>query len=144
MEAFHFFIPVPREPDLNVVICVLRERIRDQCAPSRADRQALNVLLLGEIWSDADRVTARTAWRANGQSADLLRRRDITVEQCRREISYGYVVKPMTDVILGQQRAGIDIQRQKIPNCVLILCSVEPPERLSPAGIGMLGVFRVQ
>ncbi len=113
VQALDFFVPVPRQTDLDVVLAVSREVVRKHGAAARPHGKALHLLLLGEVRPNPDRVSARCAVRcADGQPADLLGCCDISIQQRRREISIRSIVKAVTHIVLGQQRCGIDIQFQ--------------------------------
>ena len=139
-QALDVLVAVPRQSDLDLVLAVLRERVGDQGPAARADRQALDVLLLGDVRPDADRVAAGGPARApDGQAADLLRRGDVAVQERRREVAHRHVVESMTGLVGRQHRRGVDVQRQQVADGVLVLGPVEPAERVGPAGIGMRG-----
>ena len=57
-QALDVLVAVARQPDLDLVLAVLREGVRDERAAARAERQPLDVLLLREVRPDADRVAA--------------------------------------------------------------------------------------
>ena len=54
-QALDVLVAVPRQADLDLVLAVLREGVRDQGPAARADRQPFDVLLLGEVRPDAAR-----------------------------------------------------------------------------------------
>ena len=113
VEALDFFVPVPRQSDLDVVLAVAREGISKQGAATRPQRKSLHMLLLREVRPNSDGITARRAvGRADRQPADLLRGGDVPLQERRGEISDRHVVKAVTQVVLGQQRRGIDFQCQ--------------------------------
>src|SRR2546426_4927160 len=63
-----------REPDLDVVLSVLHERIRNRNPSARADRKSRNVLLLRDIGRDSNDVALERGLRAaDRQPADSLR-----------------------------------------------------------------------
>ena len=111
--------------------------MRNQRAAASAQGESRDVLLLREVRSNANGVAARTARRANRQSADLLRRGDVPVQQCWREICHSYIVKAITGLFLWQQCSSINLQREKIPDGVLIFRSVQAPKRFRSPGIWM-------
>ena len=63
-QALDVLVAVARQPDLDVVLAVLRERVADQRAAARAERQPVDVLLLREVRPDAERVAAGRPARA--------------------------------------------------------------------------------
>ena len=112
-QALDVLVAVPRQAELDLVLAVLRERVRDQGPAARADRQPLDVLLLGEVRPDADRVAAgRPARAADGQPADLLRRGDVAVQERRREVAHRHVVEPVARLVV---RAAAPRRRCRAP-----------------------------
>ena len=139
-QALDMLVAIARQPDLDVVLAVLRERVGNQRPAARPERQPVDVILLREIRPDADRVAAgRSARPAHRQPADLLRRRDVAIQQRRREIAHRHVVEAVARLVGRQQRRRVDIQRQQVADGVLVFGPVEPTERVGPAGIGPLG-----
>ena len=63
-QALDVLVAVARQPDLDLVLAVLREGVRNQRPAARAERQPLDVLFLGEVRPDADRVAAGRPARA--------------------------------------------------------------------------------
>src|SRR5947209_508685 len=121
-QALDLFVPVPRQPYLNLVITIADEGMRKQCAAARAHRKPIDVLLLSEVRPHPNGVAARrTAWRADWD-----------------------IVKPMTDIVLGQQRGSVNIQPQKIADGILVFGAVEPAKSLGPAGIRVLRSRAIQ
>ena len=58
-EALDVLVAIPRQPGLDFEFAVSREGVGDQSAAARADGEPLDVLLLGDVGSDAERVAAR-------------------------------------------------------------------------------------
>src|SRR5262245_29280533 len=80
-QALDVLVAVPRQPNLDLVLGVKRERIRDQRSAARAYRKPIYVLLLGEVRLYSDSIAAwRTAGTSHRQPADLLRRRYIAIQ----------------------------------------------------------------
>src|SRR5262245_41501890 len=103
------------------------------------------MLLLSEIGPNAEGITARRAPRCSyGQSANLLRCRNVTVQKRWREITHRHIVKAMTRLVLRKQRGSVDFQHQEISDCILVLNSIEPPQRIRSARIRMLGRCAVE
>ena len=74
-EAFDVLVAVARESNLDLVLAVQREGVRDDGAAARAEGQSLEVLFLGEVSRKPDGVAAwRTACASDGQPADFLGR----------------------------------------------------------------------
>ena len=85
-----------------------------------------------------DRVAAgRAARAADRQAADLLRRRDVAVEQRRRQIADRHVVEAVAGLVGRQQRRDVDVEREQIADGVLVFGSGQPPDRGGAAGIRM-------
>ena len=74
VQALHLFIAITGKPDLDFVFRILRKSVVNQHPAAGPEWQSLNMLLLSEVWGRAERVATRSARRANGEAADLLRR----------------------------------------------------------------------
>ena len=71
-QALDVFVAIARQASLNLIFAVFREGVGDQGPAARAERQPFDVLFLGEVRADADRVAAGGSTRsADGQPADL-------------------------------------------------------------------------
>ena len=66
--------------------------------------------------------------RADREPADLLRRRDVAVEQRRREVADRHVVEAVAGLVGRQQRRDVDVERQQVADGVLVLGSRQPPD----------------
>src|SRR5947209_4598510 len=83
-----------RQVDLDVVLSVLREIITNRNAATRADRQSRYMLFLRDVFRDANDVALYRGLHATDrQPADLLRSRDVSVQQSRGQIAYRDVVE---------------------------------------------------
>src|SRR2546428_13876417 len=92
-----------REVDLDVVLSVLREIITNRNPTTRADRQSRYMRFLRDVFPDANDVALHRCLRdADRQPADLLRCRDVSVQQSRGQIAYRDVVEAVTTFI-GRQ-----------------------------------------
>ena len=81
-EALDVLVAIARQANRDLVLTVDRERMRNQRATACPDRKALEVLLLRQVRSKTDgRAARRKARTSDGQPADLLGRRHITLEQ---------------------------------------------------------------
>ena len=109
-------------------LAVLRERVRNQHPAARANGESSYMPLLRDIGRDANDVALKRGLRApDCQRADLLRRRNISVEKRRGQVAHRHVVEAVTAFISGQERCGVDVDGQEIPDCVLILGAIETP-----------------
>src|SRR5262249_14376681 len=96
-QALDVFVAVAREANLDLIFAVPRERVRDPCPAARPDRQPVYAILLGEVRAYTDRVAARGTGRpTDGQTADPLCCRNISLEKHRREVAHRHIVKPET------------------------------------------------
>ena len=74
LEALDLLVAVAGEADLNLVVAVLRKRVGDERAAARAEREALDVFLLGDVGFDAEGIaTGDFARGADGETGDFLR-----------------------------------------------------------------------
>ncbi len=139
-QSFDVLVAIAHQPNLNLVLAVHREHVLDDRSAAGADRQPLEMLLLREIRRDPDRLAAgRSAGASHGDAADFFSRRDVAVEQRRREIADRHVVEAVARFVGGQERRHIDFQRQQIANRVLILGPRESPEGRGAARVRRRG-----
>lgn len=69
------------------------------------------MVLLGDVGRDANDVALQRGLRAaDCLPADLLRSRDVSVQQGGGQIADRDIVEAMTAFIGGQQRCGVDIE----------------------------------
>ena len=124
-----------RQPDH--VLAVDREVVRDGRAAARAERLAFERLVLAEIaLHRVGDLRRRGVAFADGQPADLRRRRDVALEQRRRHAEHvGDVVEAVARIVGRQQGGGIDVERQQIADRVLVLDAVHAVQRRA-SGIG--------
>ena len=138
-QALDVLVTVACQTNLDLIFAGLWKRMWDQGPAARADRQAFDVFLLGEVRADAERLAAGRAARVSySESADPLSGSDIAIEQGRRQVAHGDIVEPMARLIFRQQRIGIDVDRQEVSDGVLIFGPRQTTERRGPAGIGFL------
>ncbi len=117
-----------REQDLDVVLAVLRERVTSRHPATRADRESRDMVFLRDVGRDANDVALQRRLRAaDRQPADLLRGRDVSVQQRRGQVADRDVVEAVTAFIGGQERGGVEVEGQQIPDGVLILGTIETP-----------------
>ena len=93
------------------------------------------MLLLGQVQCGPKRVPADPPRPPDGQGADLLGSRNITIQQRGTECAGTDIIKPMALLVLRQQRADIDIEHQQIANHIVIFGARQAPERLGSARI---------
>src|SRR5438552_11580704 len=129
-----------REVDLDVVLSVLRKRVTNRNPTARADRKSRYMLFLRDVGRDVNDVALQRGLRAaDRQPADLLRSRDVSVQQSRGQIAYRDVVEAVTAFIGGQERCGIDVEEKQVSYSVLILGTIETPQRVRAARIRFCG-----
>ena len=93
-------------------------------------------VFLSKVRRHPDGLAAgRTAGTTDRRAADFFRRRDVAVEQRRREIADSHIVEAVAGFVSGQKRADIDAQRQEVANSVLVFGSGQSPDRRGPARI---------
>ncbi len=137
-ETFHMLVAIACQPDGDVVLAIERKRVVDHRAAASADRKAVEVLLLRHVRRDPDGLASRRpAGASDGHAADLLRCRDVTIEEGRREIGDRHIVEAVARLVRRQQRRDVGVERQEIAHGILVLGPREPPDRGRPAGIGM-------
>ena len=131
---------MPREVDLDLVLSVLNERVMNRNPTTRADRESRYMLLLRDVGRDANDVALQRGLRApDRQPADLLRSRDVSVQQSRGKIAQRDVVEAVTAFIGRQERCGVDVEEKQVSDSVLILGTIETPQRVRAARIRFRG-----
>ena len=94
------------------------------------------MVLLRDVGRDANDVALqRGLGGADRQPADLLRGGDVSVEQRRGQVADRDVVEAVTAFIGGQERGGVDVEGQQVSDGVLILGTIQTPQRLRAARI---------
>ena len=140
VQPFDVLVAIARQADLELVLAVHRERVLDERAAARADGQPFDVLFLREVGRRPDRVAVgRHARPSDGHAADLLGRRDVAIEQCRREIADRHVVEAVARFVGRQQRRDVDVERQQIADRVLVLRAGQAPQRGGPPRVRRRG-----
>ena len=84
-----------------------------------------------QIASDAIHDAIETDGRiAHGKAADLRGRRDVALDECRRDTKHvGNVVEPSRRIVWRQQCADVDVEREDIADDVAVLGAVQAVER---------------
>ena len=135
-QPFDVLVAVARQAHRHFVVAVDGERVLDEDAAARADRQTGDVLLLRQVRTKADRGPARRpAGAADRELGDLLCRRDVALEQRRRQIADRNVVEAEARRVARQQVGDVDLQRQQITDRVVVLGAVEAPEGIGAARV---------
>ena len=71
-QAFDVLVAVARQPDLDLVLAVLREGVADQRAAARAERQPFDVLLLREVRPECGTCRRRASGSALPTASRLI------------------------------------------------------------------------
>ena len=144
-QPLDVLVPVTRQTDRNLVVAVDRKRVREQDAAARPDRHARQMPLLREVGSRTHGRTVRPETRPpHRQPADLLGRRDVALEQRRRQIADRDVVEPEAGRIAGKQHRHVDLQVQQVTDGVVILGAVESPEGVGAARVRPRGRLAIE
>jgi hypothetical protein len=138
LEPAHHPEVRPKEPDRELVLPIGRKRVSNQTASDSPQRHPFDVLILGSILGHAIRMRLRAQLGvANGQSADSIGGRKISLLEHRREAQdVGNVVEPESGIVGRKQRRRVDVQVEEIANGVGVLGPVEPPQD-GPSGTGL-------
>ena len=139
-EAFHVFVAVAREAQLDVVFRVLREVEAGDGAAAGAEGKFVEMLFLRKVGGEDDGFAAgRAHGAADREAADFLRGGEITFEQSGREFADGDVIETVAGIVGREQRGDVDVEAEQIANRVLIFGAVQAAEGVGAAGIGLRG-----
>ena len=125
------------EIEAERVLGVLRKHVGDERAAARAERQALDAIVLEQAGRDGVGLRARTGrCVADRDAADLARRRQIALHQRLRHLEHaGHVVEAVAGAVARQERGDVDVEREHVADGVVILGAVQAMERFGAAGI---------
>ena len=145
-QSFDPVVAIAGEPNLELVLAVLREHVAERGAAARAERQRfIDLIVLRQVERQHHALRTRRAQRrADGEPADLARRRDVLIEQRRRQLADVDVVEAVARVVARQHRRGVHFEREQVAHGVLVFGPVQPVEGLGPARVGMLRRVRVE
>ena len=132
LQAGHVADDVAQQEDVEFVVGVLREVVAEQQAAARAERQSLDVILLRVVGRHAVRLS-RTTSRvgADGQAADLARRREVLLEQRRRDAQHARDVVEAVALVVGRQQLGdVDVEIEQVADRVAVFGAVQAMDRL--------------
>ena len=136
---------IARKPDLNVVLAIPGERVRDRHAAARAKRKPGDMRLLRPIGRQPNGVGLHRRLRAaDREAADFLRSRDVAIQKRWRQIPDGDVVEAVAAFVGRQQRIGVDVERQQISDGVLILGAIETTQGFGAAGVRLRRRRRIE
>ena len=126
------------QPYLEVVFTIDGKCVPRGHAAKRAQREALEVLVLRQVLADRVRVAANAdAGIADRDRADLPRGGEIRLQQRRRTAKrVGHVVESIRGIIRRKEQRDVDVESQQIPDRVRVLGPVEPVQH-GPSGIRM-------
>ena len=123
--------------ELDVVLAVPGEVVRHREAAAGAERQAVAVLVLGEIGDDAEGLAGRGHRRGpHRQPADVPRRVHVAFEQGGRHLQHaGDVVEPVALIVGRHQRGRVHVEREEVADGVLILGAIQPMQGNGATGV---------
>ena len=120
----------PPQPHANLVLGVDREVLRHADASASAERQVAQVVVLGQVFRRlVGNGRRRDRGAADGQPADLARRRHVALDEQRRHPQgVRDVVEAVGGIVRGQ-RADVGIDAQQIAHRVAVLRAVHPVQQ---------------
>src|SRR3989475_7534476 len=129
-----------REVNLDVVLTVLRKIVTNRNPTTRADWESRYMLFLRDVFRDANDVALYRGLHATDrQPADLLRSRDVSFQQSRRQIADRDVIEAVTAFIGWQERCSVDVEQKQVSDGVLILGTIQTSQRVRAARIRFRG-----
>ena len=136
-EPFDLIVPVARQEDFELVFAGDGEVVIDDGPPPRPQREAFDVAVLGAVSRQAHHAQfRRSGISPDRETADLLRRRDVAVEQRRRKRAERDVVKPVARLVRREHLGDIDIEVQKVADGVAVFGPAEAPDGVGAARVG--------
>src|SRR3954469_533906 len=94
------------------------------------------MLLLSQVRRyDEDSCICRTDRTANSEAADLLRSRDISVKQRRRNPADAHIIKSITGVVFWQQRGDIDIKSKQIADGIVVFRPIKTVQSIGASRV---------
>ena len=120
-----------KQRDFEFVFAVERKMCSHADAADGTERQAFEMLRLRLIAARRVRFRRRRRRRiAERERADAIRRREIALEQCRRDDEQvADVVEAERGVVGRQQRCDVDVEIEQIANRVRVLGAIQAPQR---------------
>ena len=137
----HLLVQVARELGRDLVLGVGREVVLDQRAAARAERQAGQAPLLRAVVGHAEPIDVHELRRrADREPADLVGRREVALEQRRRQLQHaGDVVEAVARLVGRQQLGDLDVEVEQVADRVAVLGAVQAVERLGAARVRVGG-----
>jgi hypothetical protein len=101
----------------------------ERARPDGAEREPFDLLVLRQVLTDAVDLGAGTDLHIpDCQSADLVRSREVPIQQHRRHSEHiGDIVEPITGIVGREQRGDIHIQAKQVANGIAVLAPIEAP-----------------
>ena len=126
-EAAHDAEIGAEQSDPERVLAVERQRRLGQDPADGADRQPFDVRVLRRILANAEGLSRGLGFRiADRQRRDLVRRRQIALEQDRRDAErVRDVVEAVRRVVGRQHRRRVDLEREQIADGVGVLDAIQ-------------------
>ena len=62
---------------------------------------------------------------ADGEAADFLGCGDVSVQESRREIADGDIIKPVAGIVFGEECRCVNVQGEQVANRILIFGAIE-------------------
>ena len=102
-EPLDHFVSIACQENVDLILSRGRKEMRNVRSAASAEREAGNVLFLGQVWRKSHRSLIRfPGMSSRGEAADLLRGTEVAFQQSRRKATYGNVVEPMAGFIRGK------------------------------------------
>src|SRR6185503_9912690 len=112
--------------DVDLVLAVRREQVRDDEAAARAERQALHVRLLAARRREVRLAAGARIGPADGADRDLPRGADVLLHERRRHLEAGRDVVEVLDLfVLRQELDGVDLEREQVADRVAVFLAIQ-------------------
>src|SRR5262245_17795321 len=109
-ETFDVFVTVASQAHLNLVFPIERKIVVNGRTTSSTEWQTVKVTFLCQVGRNQNRIASRRAYgAADRQTADFLRRGQISFQQGRRKIGDRDVIEAGAGVITWEKRVDLDI-----------------------------------
>lgn len=135
-DAFYVFVAIAGEADLELVLGVDGEGVSDNFAASGAEGEAVEGVLLGEVWGEVEGFAAGGAGGgSDGEAGDFAGGGEVAFKQCGGQVADGDVVEAVAGFVGGEEVGYVDVDGEEVADGVLVFGAIEAAEGVGAAGV---------